>query len=80
MPKQYENQSPYPNPELIKRVGVLGDLWKPGMSDVIVNKLYEAVMNPDTPPIVIDYLCAGIDLDQGNPSDSGWKPQDRNVI
>ena len=80
MPKQYENQSPYSDPELIRRVGILGDLWKPGMSDAIVNKLYEAVMDPDTPPIVIDYLCAGIDLDQGNPSDTGWKPQDRNQI
>ena len=80
MPKQYENESPYSDPELIRRVGILGDMWKPGMSDAIVNKLYEAVMDPDTPPIIIDYLCAGIDLDKGKSSGSRWKPQDCNAI
>lgn len=79
MAKNYENQSPYGDPELIRRVGILGDLWKPGMSDQAVNQLYEAAMNPDTPDEVIELLQAGVVLEQFDP-ESSQTQLDRNQI
>ncbi len=79
MTKIYENQSPYSNPELIRRIGVLGDMWVPGMSDLLVNELYKAVMNPNTPEIVIEYLQAGIILEKSDP-DSPQHQLSRNQI
>jgi hypothetical protein len=83
MSKTYENECPWSSQaevKMIRMIAILGDLWNPGLSDSIVCKLYEAVMNPNTPPIVIDFLSHGIDLTNGDSSDNSWNPQDRNQI
>ena len=76
MTKHYDNESPYDNPEIIRRIGILGDMWTPGMSDEQVNGLYDVLMNPnpvDTPlgNLIIGYLKIGIILDKTRPDHHG---------
>jgi hypothetical protein len=77
MAKHYDNQSPYPDPEMIRRISILGEMWEPGMSDKQVNDLYEAVINPSSSNVIIGLIRLGYNINTG---DSIIKLGDRNPI
>ena len=67
MSKQYDNQLPY-DPEIMRRVNILGEHWQPGLSDSQVNEMYGILMDTRLDPLVqnilVRYIGAGIKLEK----------------